>query len=45
MQERKDLREAKIQAKIDAWKQEVLDSKNTKDEKETTLAELPAQDS
>lgn len=42
IQRRKNIREAKIQAKIDAWKQEVLDSKNTKDEKEATLAELPA---
>lgn len=32
MQKRKDIREAKIQAKIDAWKQEVLDSKNNPDE-------------
>ena len=32
MQRRKDKREAKIQAKIDAWKQEVLDSKNNPDE-------------
>ena len=33
MQERKNLREAKIQAGIEAWKQDLLDSKNNQNEK------------
>lgn len=42
MEKRRNLREAKIQAKIDAWKDEVLNSKNIPDENKTTSEELPA---
>lgn len=42
MEKRKNLREAKIQEKIDAWKEEVLNSKNIPDENKTTSEELPA---
>ena len=34
---RKDRKEAKVQAAIDAWKQEVLDSKNNPDENQNNL--------